>query len=164
MTLLDIRQRASNRINRLRRVQRLIESDLFEFVWGASTPQQKKEVDGWIYLGDLTRIEKWLIQGKAKDLEMMSLRQLRERASSVGIQYYARLSKSELIWEITNAESGHDSEDSGNQDRDGAIGLEMGQGLEEELRGQVRHTRIDERQGTPGGPPPPESHPVRQLG
>lgn len=138
MTLKDIRRRASERINRLRRVQRLIESEAFALVWGTSTDSERKEVDGWVYLGDMTRLELWLERGRTRDLEMMSLRQLRDKASSVGIPYYARLSKSELIWEINNAESGDHREDPGHENGNGAVGHQVGQNLPEEVQRQVR--------------------------
>jgi len=128
MTLRVLQQRASERINRLRRVQRLIETEDFALAWSSATSVKRREIEGWIHLGSITLLELWLVKANRVDLETMSLRQLRARASKSSVPYYGRLSRSELIWEITNAERNalefHQSDPGGN----GTPCLQMGQG------------------------------------
>jgi len=139
MTLKDIRLRNSTRVNRLRRVQRLLETELFAFAWNAANDAKRKEVDGWIYLGNISLIEKWVNESRKQDLEIMSLRQLRSRASAVGVQYYARLAKSELIWEITNAEESRaDRQTPEDSERDDLLVIQVGQNLGEEVQRSVQ--------------------------
>lgn len=138
MTLKDLRLKGVTRINRLRRVQRLLESGAFAAAWSMATEQTRKEIEAFIYLGDLTLLEKFVETNH--DLETMSLRQLREKASAVGVPYYARLGKSELLWEIANAESGPDSENHEHQNGNGTVGDSLGKDHEEEVRCPVRQS------------------------
>lgn len=132
-TLRALQQRASERINRLRRVQRLIETEDFAFAWSSATPLKQKELTGWIHLGNITLLELWLTRANRVDLEIMSMRQLRTRASRSSIPYYGKLSRSELIWEITNAEANtlrlHQCDQSGN----GTLRVQVGQGKQESV-------------------------------
>lgn len=139
MNLKDLRHFNLKRVNRLRCVQRLIESDAFGEAWDKSTPEKHKEVEGWIYLGSVLRLETWVIACQNKQPETMSLRQLRERASVVGIKYYGRLSKSQLIQEIHNAIELNEVVNPEDERRYATLGHEMGQDFREAVSCPIQH-------------------------
>lgn len=103
MTLHQCREKNRKRFNRLRRALRLSETDLFAYAWQNSNDKKRSEIDGWLYLGDISNLESWLESNRILYFEEMTLRQLRNEAKLAGIQYYCRLSKTDLIRGLTDA-------------------------------------------------------------
>jgi hypothetical protein len=103
MNLIELQKENLNRINHLRRVQRLIENDTFAHLWIEATSEKREEITNQIRLGNITHLELWVKESNQLDLETMSLRQLRAEAVRLQIPYYCRKSKADLIWEILNA-------------------------------------------------------------
>jgi len=130
-------------------VQRLVESEVFALAWANTPSEKQKEVEAWIYLGDVTLIEKWIEKARLIDLEVMSLRQLRSKASELGVPYYGRLTKIELIWGISNAlESRNDSADHHDEGNNAAFGSKLGQDFGEVLQHPVHGIGGNEQYGT----------------
>jgi hypothetical protein len=103
MNLKELRQQNLARLNNLRRVHRLVETEVFGRAWVHASPEKQREVKVWIHSGELTLLELWVEDLNGLDLETMSLRQLRKEAMRKGVHYYCRKSKFELVWELINA-------------------------------------------------------------
>lgn len=138
MNLIELQKENLNRINHLRRVQRLIESDTFTHLWIEATSEKREELTDQILLGNITHLELWVKESNQLDLETMSLRQLRAEAVRLQIPYYCRKSKSDLIWEILNAnatnEKSASEETDRNQKRNGTVHSEVGESESQNLQ------------------------------
>ena len=99
----DIRKQTTNRINRIRRMLRVLETSEFEHAWSSSTPEELKRIEGLIVLNQVNEVEKWIKSRQQITFDEMSVRELREEAKKFGIPYYGTLSKSSLLWELHNA-------------------------------------------------------------
>lgn len=129
----SVRLQNIERINRLRRVQRILETEAFASAYEFATTTKKREVEGWIYLGNTTLIESWLGTSD-KSVDTMSLRQLRMLAKDSGVQYYTRLTRYELIREIQDVTSTIPSQDRSNTTGNGTFGDGPGTNLPREIQ------------------------------
>jgi len=136
MTLIELLQQGNERINRLRRVQRIIEKDAFALAWNEADVETQKTIHGLCILGNDALLESWLKSRKQLELAGMSTRDLRKLASLKGIQYYSAMSKSQLIWEIGNAQEEQASVIGGTRIDEGhhvLPGIEMGKNQQKSI-------------------------------
>ena len=92
---IDIQIKHREKVLRLRRLDRLIQSEDFTFVWCRITDQEKLEATHLIHMGRYVALKIWL--QKQLDLKLYSHRDLRALASKNHVPYYSRKTRAELI-------------------------------------------------------------------
>jgi hypothetical protein len=98
-----IRSQLLNRMNRLRRTQRIVNTNEFETAWEVVTLEESQLVEAMISLNQAEKIQAWLDSKCRKTYDEMTLKELRELAKVHAIHYYGSMNKATLIWEIYNA-------------------------------------------------------------
>jgi hypothetical protein len=101
--LEDIRKQTLDRINRIRRVKRILDKPEFEQAWLSVTLIESQEIEAMIALNQASKLETWLNAKCSRTYDEMTLKELRDLARVHSIPYYAAMNKSTLIWEICNA-------------------------------------------------------------
>ena len=99
----DIKKQVLERINRIRRVKRILDRPEFQTAWQTVTLQESQSVEALIALNKASQLQAWLDQRCKKSYDEMTLRELRDLAKVYSIPYYAAMNKSTLIWELCNA-------------------------------------------------------------
>ena len=98
-----LRQQQLDRMNRLRRIQRIINLPEFLDAWQTVTLQESQFVEALIALCQPDSLQTWLDHKCRKTFDEMTLVELRDIAKVHSIPYYASMNKATLIWEIHNA-------------------------------------------------------------
>ena len=89
------------RIKYLKRIRYLISKTIFQQVYQKASKEEKARVVNFISLGEIVLIKEWFKKNnKNLVLEAMTVRELRELASSLGIKSYTQYTKSSLIFLI----------------------------------------------------------------
>lgn len=98
-----IRSEIHNAVLNFRALERLIESVRFE--QALNLDPNNIRVQFAIVSGNLDAVEEWVKETLRKEVGLLTLRELRIRAASLGIRYYTTLSKDQLITAITKAQN-----------------------------------------------------------
>lgn len=96
-----IRDRLYNRVLDLRSVERLVNAQSFELAWNAANTTQKEKVATLIETLDCSGIKQWV---RSLNQASLSIRELKERASQLGIPCYSRMDKQALLTAIYSKE------------------------------------------------------------
>jgi len=98
---IDIQIKHREKVLRLRRLDRLIQSPEFTHVWCRIGHEEKKAASFLIWLEEYDHFKNW-IQGQLDlGFELYSIRNLRDLASKHHIRYYSRKTRAELIEVLT---------------------------------------------------------------
>ena len=98
---IDIQIQHRNKVLRLRRLDRLVQSDDFTFIWGHITAQEKQTVKLWINWVRYDTLKHWMSKQLDLKFKMYSIRDLRALASKNHVRYYSRKTRAELIRALT---------------------------------------------------------------
>ena len=102
MTLVDLIHSVNKRLNRLRTIIRIIESDKFEFFYERLSDEDRQKIIQYIFNCDKIGLENFMQNRIRSELELLSLIDLRRLASIYKVPYYTRLDKYDLINHIGN--------------------------------------------------------------
>ena len=98
---IDIQITHRKKVLRLRRLDRLIQSEEFEHVWCRIGEEEKKIALRMIQSGQYNTFKHWLEAQFDLGFKMYSIRDLRTLASRYHVRYYSRKTRAELIKALT---------------------------------------------------------------
>lgn len=101
-----IREQLHAKILRLRSVEGVTSSILFERLWSDSNNRQREEVLEYIENGNRISILAWLRSHESLDIAEVPFSRLKELSRKYHIRNYSRLTKVELIRAIKEIEDG----------------------------------------------------------
>ncbi len=99
---IDIQIKHRNKVLTLRRLDRLIQSDDFTFIWCRISHEEKKAASFLIWLEEYDHFKNWMSKQLDLKFKMYSIRDLRALASKYHIGYYSRKTRAELIKALTD--------------------------------------------------------------
>lgn len=94
MTIVQIQRELTNRVNEARRLLRLSQTDEFEYAYSLKHPDETVPLEN---------IEDWMEKKLAKDVDSLTLRQLRVLAAKLGVPKYSVWSKGTLASKVRHA-------------------------------------------------------------
>lgn len=94
-----------------RRIYRLLSTDKVKQASKYFTEEDYKSIAKYIREHNVNDLQKLLDQYFIKDIDLMSIMDLREFAAKLGVKYYSRMSKQQLIQEIKEKTNGQKSSD-----------------------------------------------------
>ena len=94
---IDIQIKHREKVLRLRRLDRLVQSDEFTYIWQRITDKEKRTIELWINWGRYDTLKHWLLDHFNLGFEMYSYKDLRALASKNHVPYYSRKTRAELI-------------------------------------------------------------------
>jgi len=103
--LVTVQDGLHDTILKLRRIEYIVDSHLFQVFWGRSTKEQQLTVIEVLEHRDLIALIKWLDTHPSLDVGELSSGQLKARARMLKIVNYSRLTKVELIRAIKECEN-----------------------------------------------------------
>ncbi len=98
---IDIQIKHRERVLRLRRLDRLVQSDEFTFIWCRISDEEKQTVKLMINLVHYDILKHWMLKQLDLKFKMYSIRDLRALASKNHVGYYSRKTRAELIKALT---------------------------------------------------------------
>ncbi len=99
---IDIQIKHREKVLRLRRLDRLVQSNDFTFIWSRITDREKLEVTHLINMGQYVALKIWILKQLGLGFESYSYRDLRALASKHHVRYYSRKTRAELIKALTD--------------------------------------------------------------
>ena len=87
---IDIQIKHRNKVLTLRRLDRLIQSDDFTFIWCRISHEEKKAASFLIWLEEYDHFKNWMSKQLDLKFKMYSIRDLRALASKYHIGYYEK--------------------------------------------------------------------------
>lgn len=109
-TAVNIQVRHHRTFLNLRNQERLIQDSFFVDAWNLANGEQQEEVCQYINQIQAKKVKNWISRILIKTLERCPVRILRQLASRHGVKNYSRLSKEELLQELSKKEIDDDSE------------------------------------------------------
>lgn len=88
------------RINRLRKIHRIIHSDLFIKLYNKVNDCEKLLANRYIDSNSASLLDNWIISHRKKHIETMTVAQLRKECALKGIRNYHLLQKDEMVQRI----------------------------------------------------------------
>lgn len=104
MSLMSVRDGVHTRYLKLRALDRIVHSTRFAAAFRLCKEDDTK-VDNLIEAGNADGVEAWVNGILEKELEDLSMRELRTRAHKLGIPYYTTFRKDALILKILEVQS-----------------------------------------------------------
>lgn len=104
MNLLSIRDNVHGRLNKLRALDRLVNSNRFAAAYKL-VDQEDYELQMLLTNADVDALEAWIDERLVRELDDMSAREIRNRASKLGIPFYTTYNKSALILKIIEVQT-----------------------------------------------------------
>jgi hypothetical protein len=98
MTIDDVIKDAHNNMCEARSIYYLVDSENFRNIFENASKEEREE----IFVGSRYKLEKWIDKQRVKKLDLLYKVELVRLAHHLGIEYASKLSKEELIKEITN--------------------------------------------------------------
>ena len=92
----------NDEISNLRNLIYLLDHELFKKLYNDCSDDLRDEVNNYIYLRDRRGVKRWIDAQRSLNLDTMSLGELRNTAKHLGVTYWHRLSKPQLIARIVN--------------------------------------------------------------
>lgn len=101
MKLSELQAKVHNQCLDLRSLHRLVRQDTFSVAWDKAGDTSRLDVIRFCDLGSIESVRHWIRHWEERDLESLSLRRLREKASRQNVPGYSRMSRSDLIASLT---------------------------------------------------------------
>ena len=98
---IDIQIKHREKVLELRRLDRLIQSDEFSYIWCRVTQKEKDTASFFIWLGEYNHFKKWMQTQLDLGYKLYSVKDLRTLASKYHVPYYSRKAREELIEALT---------------------------------------------------------------
>lgn len=115
----NVRQNIHNRCLDFRAMDRLVQTPEFEQAF--SLDPSNVFVQFALLSGNVIEVDKWVKATLKREIGEMSIRNLRDVASQLGIRYYSTLTKDELIVQIIQVKHDRKAQES-------PVGMPHGQG------------------------------------
>lgn len=93
-------------ITNLRKLIYFLEHDLFKQLYKNCVDNARADVDNFIYMRDVHGIKRWIDEHRGRNLDTMSLGDLREVARGLNVYGWHRLNKDQLIAGVVNIRKG----------------------------------------------------------
>jgi hypothetical protein len=106
MTLKDLQDYMSKKTSDFRSVLNRLDTTDFQSLWEQSTKEQQKEVKTIVMNGDREGLKHWMDTHPALKADDWGYTRLLNRAKTLGVKNYSRLTRNELIQGILEKESG----------------------------------------------------------
>jgi len=103
--LEELRKATHENTLRSRSIEAIVHSRRFERLWNESSDTKKMQAEHAIWQANKNKLIDWMKEHTALELGEQPLSFLRTRAKVLRVKNYSRLSKPELIREITNKEN-----------------------------------------------------------
>ncbi len=98
---IDIQIKHREKVLTLRRLDRLVQSDEFTYIWDEISSAEKLKVTRLIQEGQYVALKIWMLKQLDLGLELYNHKDLRMLASKHHIPYYSRKTRAELIKALT---------------------------------------------------------------
>ena len=102
----SVREKLHSKVLRLRSIEGLVSSILFERLWSDSTMKQRKEAIEYIKTEARKKLITWTQTHESLDIAELPFARLKALARKLCVRNYSRLSKLELIRAIKEVENG----------------------------------------------------------
>jgi hypothetical protein len=105
--LIKLREEVHNRVLKIRQIEHLVASARFGKAWDLADPDEQGALKLMLANADAQAVNTWISNFLHSDLGELSWRELMKLAKDRHIRKYSRLSKLDLIVEITEWEERH---------------------------------------------------------